>query len=282
LYLAAWHLGSLLFDLINRAFPDPADSTYMLRQMGSSVRWSIASILASFPVFLFVARHLRRELAANPVKRLSAVRRWLTYLTLFIAVSVLVGDVITLIYTMLGGEFTVRFGLKVLVAAVIAGATFGYYLNDLHRDEKEEPSVGPSSSPWGRWLAIAASVAMVVTIAVAIQVTGTPSELRRITLDDRRVGDLSGLEAAVEEHYKQHTRLPSGLTELASKPGNTLVLVDPETNVPYVYVPIVGRQYQLCAVFTTDSSKTGADTATRWQHGAGKQCFDRHAQVAEE
>ena len=25
LYLTAWHLGSLLFDLINRAFPDPAD-----------------------------------------------------------------------------------------------------------------------------------------------------------------------------------------------------------------------------------------------------------------
>jgi hypothetical protein len=32
---------------------------------------------------------------------------------------------------------TIRFVLKVLVAAVIAGAIFGYYLLDLRREEKE-------------------------------------------------------------------------------------------------------------------------------------------------
>ena len=101
------------------------------------MRWSTASVIIAFPVFLFVARHLSRELARNPVKRLSAVRRWLTYLTLFLAAVVLVGDMITLVYNVLGGELTVRFVLKVLVAALIAGSIFGWYLVDLRREERE-------------------------------------------------------------------------------------------------------------------------------------------------
>jgi hypothetical protein len=137
LYVAAYHLGSLLFDLITRAFPDPADDEFMLSRLGHSMRWSTASVIIAFPVFLYVARYLGRELANNPVKRLSAVRRWLTYLTLFVAAAVLIGDMTALVNNLLGGELTLRFVLKVLVAAVIAGTIFGYYLMDLRREEKE-------------------------------------------------------------------------------------------------------------------------------------------------
>jgi hypothetical protein len=137
LYASAWHLGSLLFDLINRALPDPADPAYVAMRFGDSIRWSTASVIIAFPVFLYVARHLGRELANNPVKRLSAVRRWLTYLTLFVAAVALIGDMTTLVYNVLGGEITLRFLLKVLVAALIAGAIFGYYLYDLRHEEKE-------------------------------------------------------------------------------------------------------------------------------------------------
>ena len=136
LYVTAYHLGSLLFDLINRAFPDP-EMTEFGRHVGRSMRWSIASVIIAFPVFVYVARHLGRELARNPVKRLSAVRRWLTYLTLFLAATVLIGDMITLVYNVLGGELGIRFVLKVLVVAVIAGTIFGYYLWDMRREERE-------------------------------------------------------------------------------------------------------------------------------------------------
>ena len=118
-------------------FPDPADPPYKVQSLGQSMRWSAASIIIAFPVFAFVARYLSKELARSPVKRLSAVRRWLTYLTLFVAAAVLVGDMITLVYNALGGELTVRFLLKVLVAAAIAGSVFGYYLFDLRNEERE-------------------------------------------------------------------------------------------------------------------------------------------------
>jgi len=137
LYYTMFHLGSLLFDLINAAFPDPAQArTY--NPFDGSMRWSIASVLIAFPVFALVARYLALEIARQPIKRLSPVRHWLTYLTLFVAAVALVCDVTTLVYNLLGGELSVRFLLKVLVVGVIAGSVFGYYLWDLRREE-----VGP-------------------------------------------------------------------------------------------------------------------------------------------
>lgn len=135
LYFSAWHLGSLQFDLIDHAWPDIAVDLAYRGPSDSSVRMSIAALLIGFPVFVFVARRVAGDVARHPIKRLSPVRRWLTYLTLFIATTVLVGDMTTLLYYLLGGELTVRFLLKVCVVAFIAGGTFGYYLWDLRREE---------------------------------------------------------------------------------------------------------------------------------------------------
>lgn len=135
LYFCAYNLGSLLFDLINLAFPDPAMQDQSVH-LGRSMRWSTAAVIIAFPVFVLVARRLSGEIARQPVKRLSAVRRWLTYLTLFVAATVLIGDMTTLVYNLLGGELSARFLLKVLVAALIAGSIFGYYLLDLRQDEQ--------------------------------------------------------------------------------------------------------------------------------------------------
>ena len=124
-------------DVFEQAWPDPADAEYVVRNLADSIRWSTASVIIAFPVFLFVARYLGKELVRSPAKRLSAVRRWLTYLTLFVAAVVLIVDMTTLVNNVLGGELTLRFILKVVVAAVIAGTVFGYYLWDLRKEEKE-------------------------------------------------------------------------------------------------------------------------------------------------
>jgi hypothetical protein len=141
LYVAAWNLGSLLFELIDRAFPDAVADADRLRYMYDSslhsIRSATASVIIAFPVFLFVARYLAKDVAKNPLKRFSPVRRWLTYLTLFLASTVLICDMIALVEHVLAGELAVRFVLKVLVAAVIAGALFWYYLADLRREERE-------------------------------------------------------------------------------------------------------------------------------------------------
>ncbi|MDE2408381.1 MAG: hypothetical protein KGL91_11035 [Xanthomonadaceae bacterium] len=136
LYFSAYHLGSLLFDLVNQALPDPAVSTYYDFR-GDSMRFSVAALLITFPVFAWMSRRLAIDVARNPIKRLSPVRRWLTYLTLFIAASTLIGDMTSLVYNLLGGEATPRFLCKVGVVAMIAGGVFYFYMHDLRREEVE-------------------------------------------------------------------------------------------------------------------------------------------------
>jgi Domain of unknown function (DUF5671) len=138
LYTTAYQLGTLIFLLIDQAFPDPAFRTY--RSLGgvrNAMRFSIASLIVATPVFLYVSRLTSREIQADPAKRNSKVRRWLTYLTLFVASSVLIGDVIALVYNLLSGELTVRLILKILTIALISGATFTFYLWDIRIDERE-------------------------------------------------------------------------------------------------------------------------------------------------
>ena len=138
LYVSTFNLGSLIFDFINQAFPDLAMRAYANSgYVRESMRWSISSLIVAFPLFLYVSRFINRAIRVDSRKRGSKVRFNLTYLTLFIAGSCLIGDVIVLIYNFLGGELTVRFVLKALTIGAIAGPVFGYYVWDLRRDEEE-------------------------------------------------------------------------------------------------------------------------------------------------
>ncbi len=127
LYGVAFNIGNLLFELINRAFPDPAWRIEE-RAFRDSVRFSISALVVALPIFLWLSRLTNRDVDRDPAKSSSPVRRWLTYLTLFVAACVLIGDFTSLVYRLLGGEITVRFVLKALTVGAIAGTVFWYYL----------------------------------------------------------------------------------------------------------------------------------------------------------
>jgi hypothetical protein len=136
LYVGAYNLGSLIFEFINRAYPDPLQNR-LFANSGDAIRWNIASVVVAFPLFLLMFRSVNRAAARDPIKRSSRPRRWLTYLTLFIAAVSLTGDLTYLVYNALGGELTIRFLLKVATVAVIAGGTFLYFLTDIRKEEQE-------------------------------------------------------------------------------------------------------------------------------------------------
>lgn len=135
LYLSAYQLANLFFQLINLAYPEPLSpfETPVARQR---IRWATSTLIVAFPVFLFVASRISRDIAEEPARRNSAVRRWLTYLTLFVAAAVVIGDTIALVFNLLSGELTFRFVLKALVVAAIAGGVFGYYLWSIKADDE--------------------------------------------------------------------------------------------------------------------------------------------------
>lgn len=135
LYATAASIGALLFELIDRRFPDPL-SKINLAFSNNTIRWDMAWIIVAFPLFIFTFRSVTRWLVADPTKRASRPRKWLTYLTVFVAGAFLVGDAATLVYNALGGELTIRFVLKVATVAVIAGGIFTYFLSEMRKDER--------------------------------------------------------------------------------------------------------------------------------------------------
>jgi hypothetical protein len=137
LYLTTFNLGRLIFQFANLAFPDPAALYNTAQSARDAIRFSVASLVIAFPIFLYLSLLIGRSIKRDPSKRGSKVRKWLTYMTLFVAAAVIIGDLTALVYSFLGGELSLRFALKVLTVAVIAGGIFGYYLWDLRQEERE-------------------------------------------------------------------------------------------------------------------------------------------------
>jgi hypothetical protein len=135
LYVSAFSLGSLIFEFIARAYPDPAMDEVWSPE---NVRWSVSALIIGFPVFLFVSNRIQRALRADPTRTTSPVRKWLTYMAMLFAASVVIGDLVAVVFNALSGELTVRFVLKALTVGVITGSILIYYLAGLREEKREQ------------------------------------------------------------------------------------------------------------------------------------------------
>lgn len=138
LYFSAGSFITLIFQYINVIFPDALVSgAYYLRSAYSAIRWSISSLIVSFPIYIFTSWFLEKDYERAPEKRNLRVRRWLVYFTIFAAALIIAGDIVVLVYSFLGGELTVRFVLKSFAVLAVAAAVFGYYFYDIRKHKTE-------------------------------------------------------------------------------------------------------------------------------------------------
>ena len=270
--LAIWvtALGSLIFDLINLRFPLPgAQATTDF----GSLRFGIAAVAVAFPLFGLVLRRVRRDIAANPARGMDPIRRWLSYLALFAAALILLGDGIGLVVSLLNGDLTVRFLLKAGVIAALAGGVVWWLQQNLH---------GVPEQPGGRctlWYALCALV--LATIAASAWLTGGPLQARLRSQDAGRVSDLRAIYQAVSQFHREQGRLPASLEECNTNPGTFIqTLNDPVSGAPYGYKITGNNAFILAATFAlpsrgTESGEDYSDPRREgfWQHEAGSTNF---------
>lgn len=133
LILTAFHLGWLIFRLIEHAFPLPRD----VMSLREGTRWPIAVLVVALPLFLYISRVVNRDVRWDPSRRGSKHRIQMMYLTLFVCASVVVAVLAALVYTFLGDALTPRFILKSLTTAGIAAGVFTYYRRDMRVESAE-------------------------------------------------------------------------------------------------------------------------------------------------
>lgn len=118
-------LGEMAFIFIEHLIPDTLDRSY--GEPSWQISFALARLLVAYPVYLGVMRAINRDLATYPEKYFSGVRKWLTYLTLWVAALILLGTLIALLTSLLRGEISLRFWLKILVILLLDGGVLWYY-----------------------------------------------------------------------------------------------------------------------------------------------------------
>lgn len=267
--LGIWaiQLGSLLFNAIDRTFPNPAldyrNAFWVARNMASE----LASIMVAFPIFLLVSRGTVKGIQRQPERLESPVRKWLTYIALVITASTVIGDVVAFLAYLLRGDLNIRFALKAVTVFVIAGGVFAYYLDSLRSDRL--------SSARNRAFAGAALAIVGFGLFVGFIQIGSPAAQRSELEDARRLFDLSSLAQGMHNRWQARGQkefvLPATIQDLpmagvAAGSG----IVDPVSGRAYGYTPMHGTAYRLCATFSLSRS---ADIPRQWRHPAGSHCF---------
>lgn len=135
LYLSALGAAILVWGLADHWFRDPLESYYS----NGPIRTGIAMLVVAFPLFLYLNVYIRRSVEGGALAERSMVKKVLTYLTLFLIAITTIVDLITVIYTFLGGDLTARFAVRGFGILLIAGFVYLYYLGEL-REPKEAPA----------------------------------------------------------------------------------------------------------------------------------------------
>ena len=267
LYVIVITLLNLLFTVINKAYP-LINNGY--NYFGSqSISWPVAILIIFFPIFVFLMWLLERGYALEPEKRKIAIKRWLTYITLFLAGLAVAIDLVTVLYYFIDGqELTTGFVMKVLVVLVVTLCVFMYYISEIR--EKL------NSASRKIWLGVAVFV-IGASIVWGFSVLGSPRTQRLIKYDQQKVSDLMNINSVIISSYSEKGILPEKLADVNSY---YTPVVDSQAQKPYEYKKTDKLTYELCAEFNKSSNevdnystyKSNANDVI-WTHPAGYYCF---------
>jgi len=286
--IVAASVGILYFQIINKYFPDVLSTTYQNYRASSYnpsvINYSIASLFIGFPIFLWAMWFWFKSFRNFPEKIESKLSKWLTYIVLLIAGGTIIGDLITVIYNFLQGEYGARFLMKALTILVIAGLVFCFYF--LERKKIQYKKEISSGLFW--FVGGAAGFLAILAIVLGFIAGGTPFEARLRTFDKARTQDLQGLSSCIGNFAYDNKRLPRDLSELKNNARYSYCAVrisDPETNKNYKYSIISQDKFELCGEFALSNLDEfmNIDYYGKWEkHDKGQLCEEQTVTFFEE
>ncbi|MEI8123559.1 MAG: DUF5671 domain-containing protein [bacterium] len=277
LYTSTVSFLILLFQITNKIFPLAGE---YIGGTDSGIRISISILFIFFLAFLYLSYIIMKDLKANPEKKDLWVRKWIIFLTLFIAGITIAIDLSTLIYRFLGADdLTLRFFLKVFFVLIVVGTIFRSSLKDLRRTSFE--MTRKIKIEYG-----IVSIIILIGITYGVIQNGSPITLRAKQMDERRLSDLMTIQnQIVYSQWQNKGDIPTNLEVLNEPISGFVIPKDPETRESYEYRKISTNSFELCATFKTgsnDSSRSKsmvinpANTVNEnWQHASGRVCFER-------
>lgn len=136
LYVFVTSLALLIHYLVDKWVPRFPGSRYLsYSSVGNTVlRGYLSAILVSYPLFVFFFLRITKRTFKNPELRKIKPRKTLIYLTLIITFIVSLINIISIVYSFLGGNVTGNFLAHFFVTFLISGIIFAYYLFQVRED----------------------------------------------------------------------------------------------------------------------------------------------------
>ncbi len=284
LYASIVSFLTFLFNLIDKTFPamDGGYSYFGYDAYGSGMRFAISTLIVMFPLFVYLSRLYRKIAASDSSIRESKIRKWLIYLTLFLAGLTIAIDLITLINSFLQGtDITAAFLLKVLVVLIVALKVFYFYLQDI----KGYWETNPGKAKYVAW---AVSTIVVIAVIGGFFAIGSPASQQKLSRDQSRISDLQNIQWQIVQYYQFKNTIPDTLADLIDPISGYVAPVDPVTKIVYAYTKKSDLAFTLCTVFETESNVDGVPPVRgmsyaypenvmneNWRHEAGETCFER-------
>lgn len=276
LYVSIVALISFLFEVINLALPDVNDFYYSGQNSG--LAWSMSVFIIVYPVFVYLLFKVNKYFTQFPEKAGLTIRKFFTYLTIFLTSLTGIIDLIVLLNAFLQGEqLTLRFILKVLVVIIVAFAVFWASLKDLKGGFLSNLTTLKKTI-------LGSSLIIVLLIITGFAFIGSPQKAREVNEDRIRVDNLRYIQDEVVRYWDLKKTLPQNLNELNDPLNYVVIPVDPETQKEYEYKILTPTSFEICAEFKTADSgeETYAKYDTTYQyfkHTAGRNCFERTIDV---
>ncbi len=283
LYVVVGNFVNLLFRIIDKAFPAMVTNAYYSAQ-GLEISFPVATLIVVFPIFVLLSWLIHKTYNQNVEKKGLAVRKWLTYVTLFFAGIFLAGDLVTVLYKFLDGQdLTSGFLLKALTVFVVSGAVFGFYLQDIRER---------ISSKQRKVWAVVVALLILVSIVLGFSVIGSPRTQRFLREDNLTINDLYSIEQSVIDYWVTNGLVPEKM------PQNIYLSKNLED---YTYKKTGNLSFEICANFNLSNSAQATNPAWRqmmtapsptwedkmmfagsgpWNHESGYQCFERQIDPA--
>ncbi len=260
LYAVTIAFINLVFSVIGRAFPDMITNGYYWSQ-GSEISMPVATLIIVFPIFLILSRFVYKSYIESPDKKNLSIRKWLTYITLFIAGVILAGDLVTVLYKFLDGQdLTTAFLLKALTVLLVSGFVFGYYLQDIRERV---------SSNQRKFWAMGVALIILISIILGFAVIGSPRTQRQLRMDQETVYSLDNANWQVINYWQVNGMIPDSIPSLT-----------PEID----YKKTGNMTYELCATFNHSNQYRGGNMGwvvgpkmpgvVDWSHNVGYHCFE--------
>lgn len=244
---------SLFFKTLDKFLPDILTDGYGYGFSSydyQSLRTSLATLIIAFPVYLVLSYFWNKEIKKGLENKATRILKWLVNLILFLAIIVFAIDLITLVRYFVSGETTLRFIIKVIATAFVAGLVWIYYYFSLKDNYSKKVRKIISYTTL-----IISIIIFILFLAFSFKIIGTPSEQRALRLDEERISNLQNIEQQIVEFYAEREKLPVSLEYLAQfygYYGNTFI--DPEFSLgkEYEYYIKDELSFELCADFSTN------------------------------